>query len=716
MSDSFAKSSLLRGFFLVFTLFYSPVFAEKISFPLYGTSVPLEWSEKLFGEKSSFEYSHPLARISCYFSDAAYSDVEENPKDNNLILAYKKIGVKESDIEVRYDINYSDAMWGNDQCAFSIASKKIQSSKGVQNLIFVVIRGTPLNANEWLSNLNINDANQMEESIHKGFARAANIIHTALISYMLRRQINPTDAFLLITGHSRGAAVSNLLSCLILEDEFFKPENIYTYTFASPNVTTSSDSQDEKYGFIWNIVNAEDIVPTVPMNREKWKFHKFGHTLAFVNQTNTDSVLYQNEMVPKINEFYEKLSGRKYKPFTTGPFVPIVVTRLVEKLSGDVETFYKGFVNLHKNAAKLMEKLFPEKKDENDDGKIEDSSASLGSWFISYLNRRTGGLVDYASLALSDMHSNDVYLSYMLALEENEIYSDSDYSLVVVQGYEEVVVFDTENNIMARVIDGTIIYSDIKLPLILCPALKKSVIIGYPSNLDFRIAITDETIFPSPATITVERFNSAGVYKSSETKKIFPRRGKVYEAKLGSRVLEKNGIFPEKISLKAGREIVRTADLRPELKFNVIPELYMNTDFNMGFGLHIGTQAFFGSIMTAQGLTKIFKSGEVSFGLGNQQSIYRQIKWETEVFAKCLWLETDSENSDGFMIVPELRTSLSMKMIGRLRLFSAGVFDFQINDYNDAAFTSEKRRTTIHTFRMGHFMRVAPSIQFGIRF
>ena len=532
------QMTLCARFLLLFAIFPSLAFAEKVNFLLPQTSsenaetvtIPVEWNESWFGEKPSTVYNHDLARVACYFSDAAYASVLENPHDNVLFDAYKKIGIKESDIEAKYAIDYTDAMWGNDQCAFSIASKKIKSSLGMQTLIFVVIRGTPLNANEWISNLNINNTNKMQEALHKGFAAAANIIHTALISYMLRRSINPTDAFLFVTGHSRGGAVSNVLSTIVLEDDFFKHENIYTYTFAAPNVTTSEHFDDEKYGFIWNIVNAEDIVPTVPMNREKWKFHKFGHTLAFSNQANTDSRIYIEEIVPKINEIYEKLSGREYKPFTTGPFVPIVVTRLVEKLSGDVEKYYSGAVALHEKATNLMLKLFPEKKDENDEEKPEESDGGLGSWLVSYLNRRTNGLVDYVKLALADMHSNDVYLSYMLALDENAAFSDLGYSLVVVKGYEEFAVFDSEENLMARVIDGKIIYSDMKFPIILCPALGKNVIVGYPSSMDFKIYITDEALISTPANLDIEYFDAAGVYKLSEPKYIYPRMFRVYSA------------------------------------------------------------------------------------------------------------------------------------------------------------------------------------------
>ena len=41
---------------------------------------------------------------------------------------------------------------------------------------------------------------------------------------------------MLITGHSRGAAVANILGTIVP----FENENIYVYTFASPNTTTES--------------------------------------------------------------------------------------------------------------------------------------------------------------------------------------------------------------------------------------------------------------------------------------------------------------------------------------------------------------------------------------------------------------------------------------------------------------------------------------------
>lgn len=66
--------------------------------------------------------------------------------------------------------------------------------------------------------------------------------------------------------------------------------------------------------------------------------------------------------------------------------------------------------------------------------------------------------------------------------------------------------------------------------------------------------------------------------------------------------------------------------------------------------------------------------------------------------------------------MPEFRTSLSMKTIGRFTIFTAGVFEFKIDNFNDEAFDSYVRLTQIPTFRISDKIRVAPSIQFGVKF
>ncbi len=465
-----------------------------------------------------------------------------------------------------------------------------------------------------------------------------------------------------MTGHSRGGAVANMLASLLLEDEFFARENMYVYTFAAPNVTTLSSATDSRYDFIWNIVNAEDVVPTVPMYRGSWTFRKFGHTRALVNRTNTPSTLYTEGYLPRINAVYNPIAERNYTPFTIGPHVPIVVTKLIEHLNRNVERYYSGMRNLHSKAADIMKKIFPEKKQ-----------------------------------------------------KEDEAFSETDYTLTEIKGYEECAVFDESGNLMARVIDGKIYYEDLHSPVILCPGLGHLVTIGTPATESYTVTVTDETLIQTPTPVTVEYFNAAGVYQSEESVKLYPRNGRVYQFVVGKPLVESQTLKPEKLPSDQAKDIIVRADLRPRLRRTIGFEVNTNSDWNVGFGVHFGIPALYVSALTAQGITNLGRTAELSVGFGNQQSIIGQLKYDTELFAKGIWLERGNDE-EPFQLVPELRTSLSMKVIGRLRLFSAGVFDFKIEGFNDDAFTTDKRTTTISTFRITDCVRVAPSIQFGIRF
>lgn len=728
--------SFFRRFFVPAVLFaFAEVslFASKIDFLLDATpspsnggknfvEIPLEFDERMFSG-SAFDYSHDIARLACLLSDSSYTDVASSPEKNFLRENYRRLGVDDGGMEFRYDVDYSDSIWGNDQCACSFAVRKLSGAGERKFLVFAVLRGTPFNSNEWLSNLNINDAGETQNEIHKGFALAASVAHTQLISFMLRHKIDPTESCILITGHSRGAAAANLLSMLLLDDGFFREGGIYTYTFASPNTTADSGAHDGKYGFIWNIVNSEDIVPTVPLNRGRWNFTKYGRTRAFVSAVSEGKDNFDEYFYPRINSFYKAVSGRDYAPFTTGPLVPVLVTKIFESLASDVDKYYSGILSLHSRFSSLMKRVFPDKENSEGDESPEDAEkGGAGAWLLSYLNRRTGGKVDYLRLAFADMHTDNVYLSYMLSLDESEAFSSAVYSAAVVKGTEELAVFDGKGNVMARAVNGRIVYSDIRLPVAVVPVGRKSVMISCPVSETYKVRVTDETLLPTPCPVTAEYFDAAGVYLESSRKEyLYPRTGRMYEFEIGkarSKNFEagESGVGRVKMERGEARKSVEAARLRPDLVFNVVPEVYTDTNWNLGGGIHIGCQAFFASILTSQGLTKFGKALEVAPGIGTQMSVFAGVKFENEIFARCLWLEKNDEDDNLFAVVPSLRSSLSLKMFGRLTLFSAGVFDIMAEDFNDDAFDSRIRKSSIKSFRISDKIRVSPSIQFGVRF
>ena len=86
---------------------------------------------------------------------------------------------------------------------------------------------------------------------------------------MTRHSLHDGAKTILITGHSRGAAIANLIGA-----NYEKKANTttYTYTFATPNNTAASNVRD--YKTIFNIVNADDMIPFMPLSQ--WGFDKYG--------------------------------------------------------------------------------------------------------------------------------------------------------------------------------------------------------------------------------------------------------------------------------------------------------------------------------------------------------------------------------------------------------------------------------------------------------
>ncbi|MDO4505408.1 MAG: lipase family protein [Spirochaetales bacterium] len=705
MKRTFLSAVLFFSFFLVH--------AEKIPFryitPDHETILPIEWNEKWFGQETSYEYHHGIARIACLMSALSY-DTEM------LETNYRLLGIKERDLSLNYEVDYTDSLWGNDQCAFSIASKNIGSSHGIQSLVIVNIRGTPLNANEWLSNLNINDTTQTENTIHKGFGKAASIIHTALISYLLRHKIDPTDSFILITGHSRGAAVSNLLAKTLYDDGFFKPQNTYVYTFAAPNVTTSPESKNREYGFIWNIVNAEDIVPTLPFYRNNWRFTKYGHTRTLLNYANSDQEKFVNDVLPKINGLYGSFFERDYCPFYTGPFIPIYITRVVSYYVGNVEKFYNGFSGLHQKAVNLMYKIFPSIEDDIKEKKNNRKSRFMEKMKQS-INEKRPGFTEYMANAFTDMHQIETYLSFLLVTEEEQTYSDLDYTLVIIEGAIEAAVYDENKKMFLEVVEGLVGIERQTIPVAAIPTASKQLLVGVPSNMDFEMFITDDTVLLSPAKVRLEHFNSAGVYQSTtEAQRIYLNKYYGSKFKIGKSTLGKPGVREERTTYRERSELMELADLSPSYTVRIYPELSFGTNCNLSAGFHYGIPVIYGTALLNWDLSKWNSGIDFVGGIGHKTALYGRYSLDTEILGKACIFSSSADAKDRAALVPELRLSLSKNLLGNSSGFVAFAFDLQSKNYNDDAFKSSARKRTISGIELNSKYKVYPSIQFGLRF
>ena len=177
------------------------------------TNLSFDWSFDLFNRSASSPKKE-LAIASLVLAADAY-------EWDLLSSAFTSFGFENAE-PYNYD-GYEDI----NRVAFGIASKTLDVGGSETNIIVIACRGSN-NLQDWASNF-------VQQG--QGFRFAANNVRDKLDDYISDKRIDlrlPTKV--LITGHSRGAAVANILGTIVP----LKNENIYVYTFASPNTTTES--------------------------------------------------------------------------------------------------------------------------------------------------------------------------------------------------------------------------------------------------------------------------------------------------------------------------------------------------------------------------------------------------------------------------------------------------------------------------------------------
>lgn len=168
----------------------------------------------------------------------------------------------------------------HDVAAYTFASKTIPPTAAAPSttLVFVGIRGSY--GVEWLSNFNFSGEGAAD---HRGFRAAEEEIQRALTTYVNTLGTNPQHTRILITGHSRGGAIANLLAARLdtlsgTDNQLAPASGIYAYTFAAPGATRAINQNSTDYDNIFNIVNESDIIPQLPLSI--WGYGRYGTTVT----------------------------------------------------------------------------------------------------------------------------------------------------------------------------------------------------------------------------------------------------------------------------------------------------------------------------------------------------------------------------------------------------------------------------------------------------
>ncbi|WP_165042955.1 hypothetical protein [Adlercreutzia sp. ZJ138] len=319
----------------------------------HPVSYPVYWDDAWFDQQST-KYNPQLATASSALAMAAYNNApSEDPKKDCIYIreSFAALGFDtgEGDVDVSSythrlqgksikedsDSDYKESI---DLVAYAFGKKKFLDASGQeQDLIIVAVRGTPSNI-EWVSNAQIDYNDGIDVKYHAGFKYAETELLGKLIEYLQKNRIDDRNARILITGHSRGAAVANLLAADLSFglSTHFNTSRVYAYTFATPATTTKTMVHRNTYDNIFNFVNPEDFVPRVPL--KKWGFERFGKTF-YLPTRGTQHLLF-TKLESRVQAEYQTYSGITYVPFeTVGPTDKFVSD--AENLAPTVQDFYK---------------------------------------------------------------------------------------------------------------------------------------------------------------------------------------------------------------------------------------------------------------------------------------------------------------------------------------------------------------------------------------
>ena len=265
------------------------------------------WDDAYFGA-DAMAYNHDLATLSMAFAGAAYDYNNASASLDNMRFSNSKFYYYDSNaanVEVSKKLD-SKA----DTTGFSLSYKTISVGGKAKKLVCVLISGT--RGDEWYSNMNFRNKadSEYDAAYATGFHKSSKRVMSYLNKYIAKTlpDVKAEDIRFLVTGHSRGAAVANLVGAALNDSGNYSKSHIYTYTFATPNVSTKA-----KYGGyenIFNVCNPEDFVTKIPLR--DWGYKRFGKTIDLPSKKNTSSY---KSILATVKQKYQAMTSEKYDAF-----------------------------------------------------------------------------------------------------------------------------------------------------------------------------------------------------------------------------------------------------------------------------------------------------------------------------------------------------------------------------------------------------------------
>ena len=208
--------------------------------------------------QSSSTYNHELGIFSIAMSSTVYHD----KTCTSLSKAIASFGFE--DVRAYDEASNFENWTGDGRVGHVVAHRTLTLNGKKTTVVAVVIRGT-LGGAEWASNFL--DSGMADGA--SGFDDAAETVVKNTHAYINNLE-NPGEIKVLVTGHSRGAVVANIVAASLSSGTVFPQDtksygtyNVFAYTFASPllSPTTANKAYCPN---IFNIIYPKDLVTKVP--------------------------------------------------------------------------------------------------------------------------------------------------------------------------------------------------------------------------------------------------------------------------------------------------------------------------------------------------------------------------------------------------------------------------------------------------------------------
>lgn len=270
------------------TVRYESHFAKLVhaTHTTYDCSVEVPWDEGWFTHPTT-EFIPAMASASMGLCLSSYKNMPSNGYRfiQSTMDAFELDDVDISSFYQRNGENPTDFRDSINLVAWALGHRTVRDAQGVARpLVVMVVRGTSATI-EWDSNADVADFvvdGNYDVDYHEGFKRSADEALEGLQRYLDRVGIDGSQALLWLVGHSRGAAVANVMGALIDEDTHhlgFSPDRVWVHTFACSLGTRRADAHDAVFDNIFNVDNPEDYIPRIPLR--SWGFRRFGRDLYF---------------------------------------------------------------------------------------------------------------------------------------------------------------------------------------------------------------------------------------------------------------------------------------------------------------------------------------------------------------------------------------------------------------------------------------------------